>query len=455
MAFYFVRTVSKVLQIIFVIIVAAFIWESFTKKQASSKVNIFPSPSTSHDSSISPFVVDTSKRPWCRTTKCPRDGEPELMSLHWRYAKARWEIRTDESNDDPIRIHGARIRASSSTTFEMTNGRSIVVLSNIKKSSELRSFRPASRIVLASCLWPKGTFPRNGSNPFICRRLPANSSRNYLEGFGPCLFAQDYFAPELFQHAMINSVPTNFIATTVRRFLLPNAVLVGRDAAQVEISHERWQKWDETQCGKEFLNDTLREWIFIGTGEKSHASHDCYPIGTFDQLRDDLAGETPRVDDRNLLVFASRDNGTGSGSRMPRFQDTVALEDWLSNHLASELRLSFVKLYYNAHPHEMRDAFRRARVVFAPHGGALANLVYSHESTIVVEFQPANGMRLCFACMAYAMRFPVYVVYVPEGKGGWSKDIKTKVLYDFDVPDFKDFWYSRVQALFNASDKRL
>lgn len=447
---YFASAASKVLLVICVVILATFTWNYTTSKRAhSSEANSAPS------SEVSPFVVDTSKRPWCRTKNCPRSGEPEFISLHWRYAKARWEKWTEDVDHDNIKIHGASIRASSITAFEMTAGRSIELLSNIRNSTNLEYFRPASQITLASCLWPADMFPENGTYPLTCRRLPDNLLRVYPEGFGPCLYAQDYFAPEYFQHALINSVPTNYIASMIRRFLLPNALLVGKDATQAKLSHEEWQKWDKTQCGKEFDNDTLREWIFIGTGEPSHASHDCYPVGTFDRFRDNVARHTSHVINRNLIVFASRDDGTGSGSRMPRSQDTAALEKWLSGDLAPELRLAYVKLLYNAHPQEMRRTFERARVIFAPHGGALSNLVYCHVSTIVVEFQPAYGMRLCFACMAYAMRFPVYAVYVPEGSGGWLKDMNTKMPYNLYVPDLKKFWYNKLEAEFRTAHGKI
>ena len=63
----------------------------------------------------------------------------------------------------------------------------------------------------------------------------------------------------------------------------------------------------------------------------------------------------------------------------------------------------------------MRATFRRARIVVGPHGGALANIAYAHESTTVLEIGGGRDARLCFACMAYAMRFPRYAIYNVRG----------------------------------------
>jgi hypothetical protein len=250
-------------------------------------------------------------------------------------------------------------------------------------------------------------------------------------------------------------VPTNFIAHQVKDFLIPDAVLVGKDSRQNILTREKWHQWDETNCGIVPQDTSLREWIFIGTGEPMHASHDCYPMGSYDRFRKEVVGQSVDVSERNLIVFASRDNGSGSGLRMPRAKDSAEIENWLSGELASQLGLLYIKLFFNADPPQMRRVFERARIIFAPHGGALSNLVYCHKSTIVVEFQPSNGMRLCYACMAYALRFPMYAVFIPPGPFGWSDMSRNNLVgnYTLSVDALRAFWNHAVLKHYGLDTK--
>jgi hypothetical protein len=422
-----------------------------------------------NSSKASPFFIALKNTSTLRCkSSCPKKG-PEVLHLYWQTAAPRWSqpgtVEAVEGSTDPaVLIHGASILPTSVSSFGMSPSNSYQLISNDPNNAEIRGFRPAARVVLASCLLPRNQSPRlstHGKNPFLTKITCLNKSRSELRArltgeLGPCVYAQDYYNPSLFQHALINSVPTLGLASLVKRYLLPDVVLVGTDSSQSQITGETtgqhactWKKWNSSnRCGL-VSNDSTREWIFIGTGEP-YATHDCYPVGSFDRFRREIVSSGLRNSERNLLIFASRDNGNGMGKRMPRKKDTQALELWLSRTLAPELGLHYMKTFFHSDENLIRSSFSRARLVFAPHGGALSNIAFVHESTLVVEFAPAHEKRFCFACMAYAMRFPAYAIFIPEGPGGWDKNINIDKPYILKISDLTKFWYNELASVFRA-----
>ena len=173
---------------------------------------------------------------------------------------------------------------------------------------------------------------------------------------------------------------------------------------------------------------TSREWIFAGQGEKNgRASMGCSHVGTHARPRrknacfprrgrgDAAPRNGSRSDSRivrarydwyrereaaarpgNLLLYASRDGG----GRSPRPADAAAFDRWLQS-LAARLGLGFRKITMASKPEAIRSSFERARIVVGPHGGALTNVAFAHESTLVVELGSAapGHARFCFGCM--------------------------------------------------------
>lgn len=166
-------------------------------------------------------------------------------------------------------------------------------------------------------------------------------------------------------------------------------------------------------------------------------------MGSYDWYRRANSASKPG----SILLYASRDGGGGRG---PAKSDGDRLEAWLKG-LADKLGLTYVKTVFHEDSVTMRARFENARVVVAPHGGAITNIVYSHASTLVVEIgSAAPGARFCFACVAFAMRFAGYAIFDA------GPDYKTfaKISRPLDVPALIQFWeaqmalvYDRVMAM--------
>jgi hypothetical protein len=299
----------------------------------------------------------------------------------------------------PTKIHGATVDATATAVLNLTHrSEPFDLLTNRRRGFD---FAPATRVTLARCILPAALGPhgrRGRARRIAC--LPDDGAPRA----GPCVLAQDHFLPFTFQHAVINSVPTRGVAALVQKYLVPEATLVVESPrATHRAAHEGdLRPWRATRCGLS-ADGATREWIFVGEGG---ASVDCYPRGAFDWFRRRDAATEPG----DLLVYASRDD---SAERRTT-GDAGRLEAWLEA-LAPRLRLSYVKLAAYDPPGRMRTTFRRARLVVGPHGGALANLAYAHASTTVLEIGGGINARLCFACMAYAMRFPRYAIYNVRG----------------------------------------
>lgn len=410
----------------------------------------------------SPFIAIVNSSSWCDPAMiCPGSGEPAIVSLHWSGTNLRWKIQV---SNDTVPLHGAAVRPSSTSSFDMSTGYSFKLLSNQPENHEVLTFRPASHIVLARCLYPANLLPVHFKNRY--RKWPkkliscipdTNWTRlSSPSGHKPCLYAQDIYRPEKFQHALINSVPTLGLASLVKRYLLPDSILVGTYSQQNKSTGETsmnegsvntWMKWDQSsRCGMTH-NNTTREWIFIGTESPHLAANDCYPVGSFDRFRREVAvAGKKKSKTRDLLLFASRANG---GSRMPRGEDAAALELWLEKTLAPELGLIYSKTDFHTDSKTMRSSFSNARLIFAPHGGALTNIAYAHESTVVIELSPQFGIRFCFACMAYAMRFSSYAIFIPS----WASGYGNQLPYALNISDLQLFWDSKVKDIYFSSQQ--
>ena len=215
--------------------------------------------------------------------------------------------------------------------------------------------------------------------------------------------------PDLFQHALIDSVPIHGLARLVRARLvlsprgrsavesrrrrgchvvipwrrvaanpaaaartLPrrtapqvrDAVLVARTTRSRDVAAERGLvDWRTSRCGLG-NDDGLREWLFVGTGQEDRlASNNCYPVGMFDWFRRDGAALAPG----STLLYADR---TGARRRAVRARDAERLRAWLRN-LAPALGLAYAEVGFRAPGAATRDAFAAARVVVGAHGAAV------------------------------------------------------------------------------------
>jgi capsular polysaccharide biosynthesis protein len=75
--------------------------------------------------------------------------------------------------------------------------------------------------------------------------------------------------------------------------------------------------------------------------------------------------------------------------------------------------------------------FRTVKVVVAPHGAGLANLVVSRPGTRVIECFGHHYVNSCFAQLAEACELD-YISIVAPGEGPWGKNPKSNRL-DFSI----------------------
>lgn len=324
-----------------------------------------------------------------------------------------------------VRVKGRSILATFTAHLELATAKegSFAFRSNVEAR-----FQPASHVSLAACDLAADV------DPFEKTRGPLQCLEPQEDSRSSCLLAQDLQYPFLFQHALIDSVPTHGLARLVQEFLLPAATLVcGDKKMRRGAQEEDLQDWRSSGCG---LSNGRRRWVFLGTGLETRRAHlDCFPVGTFDWFRKSAAAPIRGAD----LLYAAR------RTRAPRQQ--AALEAWL-RALATDLGLRFTKVAHDTSPALTREAFRTARLVVGVHGGALANLVYAHESTVVLEIGKAQGRgprgpRWCYACMAFAMRFPLYAVFHVRD---FSYDAQT---FELDVAAVRTFWEEEVRGRFD------
>lgn len=339
-----------------------------------------------------------------------------------------------------ISVHGAEVHGTQTTTFEIaTAEEGFLFLTNVDGAS----LRLASHVTLARCVVAGvNENPRGADKQVRCLQ---NASAYPVLHDSPCIYSQDEFQPGLFQHVIIDSVPTYGLALLLKRFLIPGAALVV-PAANLErtFSSQAFREApnvtaaSKSDCG--LRRDGSREWLFAGQGMKlGLASNDCFPAGTFDWYRRSQAAVAPG----GALLYASREGGGGRG---PVAADAEDLEAWL-RALADRLGLAYVKTRHNENPAHVRAAFSRSRVVVAPHGGALTNLVYAHASTLVVEIAHVGPItRYCFACVAFASRFRAYAIFDAGEEYANYRDTSDHRL---DVDGLRRFWETRLQPVYD------
>ena len=340
-----------------------------------------------------------------------------------------------------IYVHGARVYGTETTDFEIaTAEEGFLFLTN---HADGVSLRPASHVTLARCVVAEVNENPRGADKQV--RCSQNASAYPVLHDAPCIYSQDEFNPNLFQHVIIDSVPTYGLALLLKRFLIPGAALVV-PAASLErtfSSHAFRVAPDVTAASKSdcgLRRDGSREWLFAGQGAMlGLASNDCFPAGTFDWYRRSQAAVAPG----DALLYASREGGGGRG---PAAADAEVLEAWL-RALADGLGLTYVKTSHADKPARVRAAFSRSRVVVAPHGGALTNLVYAHASTLVVELSHIGPhTRYCFACVAFASRFRAYAIF---DAGEEYANYRDKSDHRLDVDGLRRFWETRLQPVYD------
>jgi capsular polysaccharide biosynthesis protein len=80
---------------------------------------------------------------------------------------------------------------------------------------------------------------------------------------------------------------------------------------------------------------------------------------------------------------------------------------------------------------EQITLFRGAKIVVAPHGAGLANLIFSRPGTRVIECFSHNYVNSCFAQLAEACGLDYTPLVVPE-EGPWGKNPKSN-RHDFTI----------------------
>lgn len=349
-----------------------------------------------------------------------------------------------------VQVHGARFNSTATDAFQISTAvdDAFVFLSNRLDGR----FQPASMVVVSRCVLPSNATrdpkrgpaagPPLGRNPWV---LCEPRDRHPTPVTNPCILVEDEYMPYKFQHFYINSVPTYGLSALLKRFVFPSAQLVVEDPQRLgKYTSEGAEKYslsvvdETTRCGA--AADGSREWLIVGEGEEGHhAQHDCYPVGSYDWYRRTHSAKNPG----SILLYASREGGGGRG---PIHSDGDQLEVWLKN-LADKLSLTYAKTRHNQDAATLQAQFKKTRVVFAPHGGALTNIVFSHASTLVVEIgsaHPGKG-RFCFACMAFAMRFAGYAIF----DAGTVYEGYAKVDHSLDVAALARFWDVQVAPLYD------
>lgn len=107
---------------------------------------------------------------------------------------------------------------------------------------------------------------------------------------------------------------------------------------------------------------------------------------------------------RRTVLYASRNHDAYHGKRLVVNESAVVAA---VSAAASAADLDFVLFRFETTEASGR-AFSAAAVVVAPHGGALANLVFCAPGTAVVEIVPPQTLRLFYAGLSYARGLRYY-----------------------------------------------
>ena len=107
---------------------------------------------------------------------------------------------------------------------------------------------------------------------------------------------------------------------------------------------------------------------------------------------------------RRTVLYATRNHDAYHGKRLVVNESAVVAA---VSAVASAADLDFVLFCFQTMEASAR-AFSAAAVVVAPHGGALANLVFCAPGTAVVEIVPPQTVRLFYAGLSYARGLRYY-----------------------------------------------
>jgi hypothetical protein len=56
------------------------------------------------------------------------------------------------------------------------------------------------------------------------------------------------------------------------------------------------------------------------------------------------------------------------------------------------------------------ELFRRAKLIVAPHGAGLTNMLFSAKGTPIIEFMPVDSPNICYWHMADSLENPYYMI---------------------------------------------
>jgi hypothetical protein len=264
-----------------------------------------------------------------------------------------------------------------------------------------------------------------------------------------CIFAEDLFDPIGFPHQVINSFPTLAIATYFRDRYLPRAHLAGVTS---ELAGFPLKTLDSLECQQSqqvlFFSPAYdSNGTLIANDQLLPTTWDCYPFGSYDFLASSLAHyqqETVAqflsvgIENKKLLVYSSRDE---SFHRRPDLESSKALQTFLRS-AAEQLGLEYFYLSHTASNEEKRHAFIRAEIVIGPHGGAFCNVFFAQLSTLIIEFQPSQGKRFCYACVASARGFKRYGIFVVKD---WIEI--NEIDYLIDIEEFKKYFHIATKTM--------
>ena len=220
-----------------------------------------------------------------------------------------------------INIHGAQVHGAGATAFDIATAvGGPLFLTNRVNSTSLRL---ASHVTLARCVVAgiNGN-PAVGGGNNRTAQCSQNVGAYPAPHDPPCICPQDMFLPNIWQHVIIDSVPTYGPAPPIKRSPPRGAAPV---VPAVSIKHFRAAPGvmaaSKSDCG--LRRDGSREWLFAGQGREIGLAHgDCPPVGTLDWYRRSQAAVAPGA----ALVYASRGGGGGRG---PVAADANDLEVWL------------------------------------------------------------------------------------------------------------------------------
>jgi len=126
------------------------------------------------------------------------------------------------------------------------------------------------------------------------------------------------------------------------------------------------------------------------------------PRWALQKLRSKFVPEFPKIENRTKIIYTSRSGVTFRG---------VYREDILLAHMKEEFGDDFVVFTVGAQTLQAQiELFSHARVIIAPHGAALSNMLYCAPGTKIIEFPTESMFELHFATVAAGLDMDFWVM---------------------------------------------